>query len=159
MGVITALLTGSLISSLIGAGSQILGAKMNANAQLKANRQEAFNNSQQNNLINLQNQQNQINGSDYTDMYRDRISMMKCGGTRHKSLYGSNAIDTPNKYYIESKYDKIVRPEFILKGSNPSYSSYHNETPKINTNNYIDPATLNDLLSYAMRCGGSKKRK
>lgn len=110
-----AILIGSLISSLIGAGASAISGGINrkaqqdaSNAQLKAQNEAAANEAR----INLQ---NQLNTNDMVDAYKARVDNLfaRCGGSK-KLACGGKGIRKMNggtaKYYDrKSIYNLINR--------------------------------------------------
>lgn len=73
-----------LVSSLIGAGSQVAGSLINKKATEKAN-QNAID---QQNTANLRqqitNQENELNNSVYKDRIESKLNVFSCGGRKRK---------------------------------------------------------------------------
>lgn len=109
----TAIGIASLIANLIGQGTSIANAKKQANAQLQAN-QDAINQQNVNNIINNNNQlQQQYNSNDYNDMYKDRVSMLRCGGKKKKAQLGTKVNMVPN-----NTVQYIDRSDYLKCGGN-----------------------------------------
>ena len=113
--VISGLLLGSLISSLIGAGASAISGAVNRKAQNDANdKMKRLQNEidANNNRINLQ---SQLNQTDLTDVYRARVDNLfaRCGGTKKFACGGNNKKKVDGgiaKYYdIKSIYNLINR--------------------------------------------------